>query len=396
VVIETGQFLEFHGPDDCKLYGPKGEKIRDVAPEGDVPTLELGENEIKLTHEPEAGVNPRAYVSVIAQGEPFGGTNPTDQIRWEFLRREDDAPHVIRALDGVQNHWDVICRPDGKNVRLEAEIVVASVDAPGSIYSDLSAIPLETFDNLDAFADGPRNKYLQYVGGDSKKGVPNSPGVTHELTLSRDVVKRGKTSVRYAATSEKPSGWSARGKRFDPPIDLSACTDIGLLVNGDGNGQILNLQLRDTKGAFHDMQVGIGFTGWKYREFSLAETECDLSRIEYLIIQYSGLPAGKPCTCYLDDIRALRDPTVLRNPSLKVAGAKLVLPATLQPGQRLVYRSGDDCRTYDADGNEMHSVKPIGAAASLKPGKNRLIFDLDVGGAKAFQVRVRTKKIYQD
>lgn len=414
VDIETGQFLEFRGLDDCTLYGPKGEEIREVVPTGDVPALEPGENEIKLTHEPETGVHPRAYVSVISHGEPFGGTNPSDQIRWKFLRREDDAPHVIRALDGVQNQWDVICRPDGKNVRLEAEIIVESVDAPASIYSDPGAIPLETFDSLDAFADGlgkgvryllperPEGCCAQKVPdpfsqcSDSNKGSPAASGVTHELALSRDVVKRGKTSARYTATSEKPNGCSARGKRFDPPIDLSACTDIGFLVHGDGNGQILNLQLRDTEGACHEMKVGIGFTGWKYREFSLADAKCDLSHIEYLILQYSGLPAGKPCTCYLDDIRALRDPTALRNPSLEVAGAKLVLPATLQPGQRLLYRSDDNCKTYDADGNEMHLVKPIGPAANLKPGKNRLIFDLDVDGAKAFQVRVRTKKIYRE
>jgi hypothetical protein len=75
VEIETGQFLEFRGPDDCKLYGPKGEEIRDVEAAGDVPTLEPGANEIKLTCGPEAGINPRAYVSVITQGEPFGGVN---------------------------------------------------------------------------------------------------------------------------------------------------------------------------------------------------------------------------------------------------------------------------------------------------------------------------------
>ena len=144
------------------------------------------------------------------------------------------------------------------------------------------------------------------------------------------------------------------------------------------------------------MKVGIGFTGWKYREFSLGGTECDLSRIEYLIIHYIGLPAGKPCTCFLDDIRALRDPTQLRNPSLQIAGAKVVLPVTLQPGQRLVYRSGDGCKTYDADGNAIRTVKPTGTVPSLKPGKNRLIFDLDVGGAKALRVRVQTTKTYQE
>jgi len=87
VDIETGQFLEFRGLNDCKLYGPKGEEIRDVEPLGDMPTLKPGTNIVTFACERETGVNPRTYVSVKTQGEPFGGTNPSDQIRWEFLHQ---------------------------------------------------------------------------------------------------------------------------------------------------------------------------------------------------------------------------------------------------------------------------------------------------------------------
>ncbi|MFH1924161.1 MAG: hypothetical protein ABIP48_30265, partial [Planctomycetota bacterium] len=85
VNVETGQFLEFLGPDDCTLYGPKGEALREVKPEGDAPVLEPGANQVEFACEPLEGVNPRAYVSVITEGEPFGGANPPDQIRSEFL-----------------------------------------------------------------------------------------------------------------------------------------------------------------------------------------------------------------------------------------------------------------------------------------------------------------------
>jgi hypothetical protein len=91
VDIETGQFVEFHGLQDCKLYGLKGEHIRDVEPQGDIPALASGVNEIEFTCESEAGVNPRAFVSVIMEGEPFGGVNPSDQIRAHFLRRLEEA-----------------------------------------------------------------------------------------------------------------------------------------------------------------------------------------------------------------------------------------------------------------------------------------------------------------
>ena len=87
VEIETGQFLEFRGPDDCKLYGQKGEEIRDVQFQGDVPVLAAGENDVEFFCESEVGVTRRAYVSVITEGEPLGGVNPPEQIRAEFLTR---------------------------------------------------------------------------------------------------------------------------------------------------------------------------------------------------------------------------------------------------------------------------------------------------------------------
>ena len=72
VDVETGQFLEFHAPDDCVLYGPKGEKLRDVTPAGDVPTLEPGPNQVRFAWEATEDVHPRAHVSLITEGKPFG------------------------------------------------------------------------------------------------------------------------------------------------------------------------------------------------------------------------------------------------------------------------------------------------------------------------------------
>ena len=69
VEIESGQYLEVRSPSDCKLYGPTGEVLGDVTPQGDAPILEPGENAVKFTCEPPVGLNPRAHVSVISHGE---------------------------------------------------------------------------------------------------------------------------------------------------------------------------------------------------------------------------------------------------------------------------------------------------------------------------------------
>ena len=72
VEIESGQYLEFRSLTDCKLYGEKGELLREVRPEGPVPVLEPGDNPIvfECNAVPEAP-DPRARVTLISQGEPL-------------------------------------------------------------------------------------------------------------------------------------------------------------------------------------------------------------------------------------------------------------------------------------------------------------------------------------
>jgi hypothetical protein len=76
VDIATGQYLEYRGPGDCRLYGQRGEELASVIPEGEAPTLNPGDNQVRFTCEPQPGVTPRAYVTVFAQGEPFGERRP--------------------------------------------------------------------------------------------------------------------------------------------------------------------------------------------------------------------------------------------------------------------------------------------------------------------------------
>jgi hypothetical protein len=67
--IETGCYLEFRSVSDCKLYGPKGELLSEVKPEGEVPALESGDNPMEFQCEALPGVSPRAYLTTISRGE---------------------------------------------------------------------------------------------------------------------------------------------------------------------------------------------------------------------------------------------------------------------------------------------------------------------------------------
>ncbi len=67
--IESGCYLEFNSMTDCKLYGPQGALIREVKPEGDAPVLERGDNAVSFSSGGIEGVNPRARVTIISEGD---------------------------------------------------------------------------------------------------------------------------------------------------------------------------------------------------------------------------------------------------------------------------------------------------------------------------------------
>jgi len=62
-------YLEFHGPADCKLYGPKGEFLQDVRIDGKIPVIKSGDNRISFECKGPEGVSPRVQVTVISEGK---------------------------------------------------------------------------------------------------------------------------------------------------------------------------------------------------------------------------------------------------------------------------------------------------------------------------------------
>lgn len=46
VTMESGSYIEFYSEKDCKLYGTKGELIKEFKPGGKIPTLDSGENKV--------------------------------------------------------------------------------------------------------------------------------------------------------------------------------------------------------------------------------------------------------------------------------------------------------------------------------------------------------------
>jgi hypothetical protein len=71
VRMESGMVLELNAPDDCKVYGSKGELLENVVLEGKIPDLIQGENEITFSCAGPEGMNARVQVTIIRAGEPL-------------------------------------------------------------------------------------------------------------------------------------------------------------------------------------------------------------------------------------------------------------------------------------------------------------------------------------
>jgi len=73
VTLESGSYLEFKSPADCKVYDERGAVIQELKlPATDVPILAAGANEVQFACEGPAGYIARATVTVVSSGEPIG------------------------------------------------------------------------------------------------------------------------------------------------------------------------------------------------------------------------------------------------------------------------------------------------------------------------------------
>jgi hypothetical protein len=380
------------------VHDERGEVIRRIVPQGEAPQLVAGGNPVAFECEGPAGLNTRARVTVISAGPPLRNEASGGKVDWSRLRTEYDDPRTILALDGKQNEWDLNCRPSAKPASFQVDLTVQrATPAPGSSEAAKPLI-VESCEDATRFADTPENKYKQYVYDGEDKAVAAKPGVTVTLDRATDVVKVGRASLRFSATSrrEDAAGWCARGQRFAKPLNLADYARLGLWVCGDAGGEALKLQLRDTKGGWLDLVTPVDFTGWKRVEFAVGgEAGIDVAQVEYLIVFFNGIPAGRTVTCYLEGIEAVREVGEVVRPTFTVNGRALRLPVSLAAGERLVYRGGGEALIYGRDGRLRRRCRPEGPTPALKAGPNRVRFGFDDKTTPEFAVLVQVVKEYR-
>jgi len=189
--------------------------------------------------------------------------------------------------------------------------------------------------------------------------------------------RAGKNCGVYSAVnSGAAGGWCGKGRRFEPPLDLSGFGAVAFWLCGDGKGETLRFQFRDTQGRYADWLVKIDFVGWRLQRYPLSDApDFDWKHVEYVIFYFNDLPAGSTCTLKLDDLKALPgdgQAGTLRRPCLYVNDQRLSFPVVLGAGEALALDGLGRASVWAGGRRRGKGFTVTGAPAVLRPGTNRL------------------------
>jgi hypothetical protein len=299
---------------------------------------------------------------------------------WQFVP-VDYAKHRVEDSHGPTATWQVTNKfaVQGVRLRIEALMAAGPYDAPGNM----------TLTDFQSTAD-----FTQRA---------TAPGLTADLTTATQPAQAGSVSGCYSATSSSPApraAWTMIAEPFSPPSNLSAHQALGVWVHGDGQGEILNFQLRSPEhlvGNLADHYIPIDFEGWRYFEliepegerwaqyqwpygnmYSIYRESIQHAQISTLGLWYTNLPQGKTAACYLSPIKAMPlAATKLINPTVRLGNAHLTFPVEIDSGCYLEFNALDDCRLYGPQGELLRMVEPTGAVPQLAAGDNRIEFVCD-------------------
>ena len=265
---------------------------------------------------------------------------------YEKLRIENDfTPDVRRPFPELGSHWRLLPPngDDGRYDRFRHDIFGVPMFRPvmpeaavWSVGNDLGEQPLR----VRSKPCRPGIVWIAAECGPSRisSGWPSRPWPRRQRSCaSRGPVKftrRGNGSstalclVPIPKRTFRPSSpGTARTlgltiRRYPTPLDLRRHRALGLWVNGDGQGEVLNVQLEVSPQSYLHFYLPIDFSGWKYCE--LGEPEGDrvmdyfadekfalhdlpLDRFIAVTLMILNPPAGKQVDLRLGRIEALQE-----------------------------------------------------------------------------------------
>ncbi len=311
--------------------------------------------------------------------------------KWRFLP-VNHTRHRIEGVGGPTSTWRVENPFAAQPVRLRIEALMAAgpYDAPENV-------------TLADFRDAKDFTVIE-----------TAPGVTAELQPSESNVKSGPVSGRFTAENSKPSReatWAKLEKKYSPPRSIASHQALGLWVHGDGQGEVLNVQLRSPHHISHgigDHYLVVDFTGWRYWEliepegkryadyqwpyggfYSIYRERVDFGHVETLGLWYNHLPPKGKATCYLSPIKALPlVPTRLINPAVTIGQTTVTFPVEIESGCYLELGAPSDCKLYGPQGQLIRPVDPLGEIPVLARGANTVKFHCGTPAGVSARARI--------
>lgn len=381
------------------------------------------------------GINPSSYAA-----DPFAKRIAEISKRYEELRLSGKVPESIKAqlrqpgkeftLEGdVHTGWRL--RPirydkhkvediDGHSSTWEVDDEFGPQPLRLRIESLLSAGPYDAPDNITL---------VDFTDASASVAKHSPPTVSATLVASSEQVKSGTASGCFTATNNGTSrkgAWAMFEKTFTPPLNLSAQQGMGVWVYGDGQGEIINIQVQSphhVSDAMGEHYIPIDFTGWRY--FELIEPEGDrfqdyvwpyhrpkltwdketdsadnapqhwvsgqygiyresvsYDQIATLSIWYNNLPPGKTVKTYISPIKAIPLQTgKLKNPAITIGGKTITFPVELESGSYIEFNSMTDCKLYNKAGALIGEITPLGDVPTIAAGSNTISFKASSDGA---------------
>jgi hypothetical protein len=229
----------------------------------------------------------------------------------------------------------------------------------------------------------------------------SAEGVQLSLVSDSGKVKSGQFSGLLTTTNinrnDSRGAWAKAGKTYVSPINLDQKEALGVWIFGDGQGEILNFQLRSPEpitGGIGDRYIVVDFQGWRYFELVEFESErysqyqwpygslyamyrenVDFSHIETFTLWCNNIPRNQTVRCWLSPIKALPLKSIrIKNPAVTIQDRKIIFPVELESGQYLEFRSPTDCKLFGSNGELLREIKPAGEIPNFINGNNRIQF----------------------
>jgi hypothetical protein len=355
--------------------------------------------------------------------------------RYEELRHADYFNDSIRALlrqpgrefkliHGHDSTWRF--RP----VSYEKHKVTdpGHTSAQWKIFNKFESQPamlrLEALMSVKPFDDPSGVILADFSGHNGFEYERRATGVTGGMEISSEKFTNTGKPVIFHARAEgiapQEGSYIKTVKKFNPSLDLNKNQALGVWVNGDGKGELLNLRIESPKhissGARGDHFVKIDFTGWRY--FELVEIESSefsnyiwpdsgfyvydsyrhtvhFNNVDKLQLWYQNLPAGTDVQCLIGTIKALQMvPITIIDPEITIGGEKMIFKVKMESGMYLEFNSLSDCRLYGTKGEFIRDVKIEGKIPLVKEGENDISFRCE--GTKGLSSRVQLTLITED